>query len=186
MRIISGNFKGKKFFLPEDKNTRPLRDMVKESIFNLLQHSKKIHLNIENSVILDLFSGSGSFGIECISRRAKKVFFVENYSKAFKILKKNVANFNIIDQCFVLNEDCFKINLYEKYLTKKLDIIFMDPPYKEKKINSLIDEIQDKKFLNKNGIIIIHRNKKDDIKISNKLNILDQRTYGKSKIIIGN
>ena len=63
---------GKKLFLPDDKLTRPLKDLVKESIFNLIQHSKKINLTVENSLILDLFSGSGSFGIECISRGAKK------------------------------------------------------------------------------------------------------------------
>ena len=93
MRIISGNFKGKRFFLPEDNNTRPLRDMVKESIFNLLLHSNKININLKNSVILDLFSGSGSFGIECISRQARKVFFIENYSKALEILKKKYYKF---------------------------------------------------------------------------------------------
>ena len=90
MRIISGNFRGKKLFLPDDKLTRPLKDLVKESIFNLIQHSKKINLTVENSLILDLFSGSGSFGIECISRGAKKVIFFENYSEALKILEKNL------------------------------------------------------------------------------------------------
>ena len=75
MRIISGNFKGKKLFLPNDKLTRPLKDVVKESIFNLILHSNKFNLFIENSLILDLFSGTGSFGIECISRKAKKVIF---------------------------------------------------------------------------------------------------------------
>ena len=69
MRIISGRFKGKKLLLPKDKNTRPLKDLVKESIFNLLEHSKKMNINLKNSTILDLFSGSGSFGIECLSRR---------------------------------------------------------------------------------------------------------------------
>ena len=75
MRIISGNFKGKKLFLPKDKNTRPLKDIVKESIFNLINHSSKINLNIENSLVLDLFSGTGSFGIECLSRGSKNVIF---------------------------------------------------------------------------------------------------------------
>ena len=78
MRIISGNFKGKKIFLPKDKKTRPLRDLVKESIFNLIEHSKKFSFSINNSKILDLFSGTGSFGLECISRGAQKVFFIEN------------------------------------------------------------------------------------------------------------
>ena len=75
MRIISGMFKGRKLFLPIDKNTRPLKDLVKESIFNLIKHSNKINININNASVLDLFSGSGSFGIECLSRKAKQVFF---------------------------------------------------------------------------------------------------------------
>ena len=83
MRVIGGTFKGKKLFLPNDKNTRPLKDLVKESIFNLIQHSKKINIEIKNSMILDLFSGSGSFGIECLSRGAKKVIFLENYMEYF-------------------------------------------------------------------------------------------------------
>ena len=88
MRIISGKFKGKKLFLPSDKNTRPLKDMVKESIFNLLEHSNKFDLRLSNSSVLDLFSGCGSFGIECISRGSKNVYFFENYLKALEILKK--------------------------------------------------------------------------------------------------
>ena len=90
MRIINGNFKGKKLFLPKDKNTRPLKDIVKESIFNLIQHSKKINLEIENSLVLDLFSGTGSFGIECISRGSKRVIFYENYDKAINLKKDYV------------------------------------------------------------------------------------------------
>ena len=75
MRIISGKFKGKRISLPRDKSTRPLRDLVKESIFNVIKHSNKILIGIEKSNILDLFSGSGSFGLEAISRGAKKCLF---------------------------------------------------------------------------------------------------------------
>ena len=75
------------------KITRPLKDVVKESIFNLIQHSNKININIKNSQILDLFSGSGSFGIECLSREAKKVTFIENYPEAIKILEKKFEFF---------------------------------------------------------------------------------------------
>ena len=80
MRIISGNFKGKKLFIPEDENTRPLKDNVKESIFNILEHSKLISYSLNNSKILDLFSGVGSFGLECISRKSSHVTFFENYN----------------------------------------------------------------------------------------------------------
>ena len=93
MRIISGILKGKKLTVPSDKMTRPLRDIVKESIFNLIEHSKKINFNINNAHVLDLFSGIGSFGIECISRGAGNVDFVENYSLAQNILKKKYFKF---------------------------------------------------------------------------------------------
>ena len=78
MRIISGIFKGKKILEPLDIETRPLKDLTKESIFNIIKHSKKFKVNLEGATILDLFSGVGSFGIECLSRKAKMVFFVEN------------------------------------------------------------------------------------------------------------
>ena len=88
MRIISGNFRGKKIIEPKDKQTRPLKDLTKESIFNIMIHSNKFQINIEDSNILDLFSGVGSFGIECLSRNAKYVTFVEKYNGVLNILKK--------------------------------------------------------------------------------------------------
>ena len=99
MRIISGRFKGKKLLLPKDRNTRPLKDLVKESIFNLLEHSKKMNINLKGSTILDLFSGSGSFGIECLSRESKYVCFFENlpnskeHLRFSNIFKKNCRVF---------------------------------------------------------------------------------------------
>ena len=75
MRIIGGNFKGKKILKPYDKSTRPLKDIVRESIFNIIEHSKNEYVDLEGARILDLFSGTGSFGIECISRGAAEVIF---------------------------------------------------------------------------------------------------------------
>ena len=98
MRIISGKFKGKKLNQPIDNNTRPLKDITKESIFNLITHSKYISLDFEKSNILDLFSGSGSFGLECLSRNAKHVTFVENYKPAVNVLKKKCWRIKINKQ----------------------------------------------------------------------------------------
>ena len=186
MRIIGGKNKGKKIFLPVDKNTRPLRDMVKESIFNLIEHSNKFNISISNSVVLDLFSGSGSFGLECLSRGAKFITFVENYVHALGILKKNISMMNAMPFSEIIENNCFELINEEKISSKTFDIIFLDPPYKYKNINFLIEQIIEKKILKKTGIILIHRHKKDDIEITSKLNILDSRKYGISKIIIGN
>ena len=185
MRIISGKFKGKKLFLPKDKNTRPLKDLVKESIFNLLEHSAQIRKKIESASVLDLFSGSGSFGLECISRGSQEVYFFENYSVAIKILKKNVQLLSQINNYKIFEQDCFDYFDSKNILDKRFDIIFMDPPYKESKINRLIENIIEKKILNKKGIIIIHRHKKDKLKITEKIKILDIRNYGISKVYFG-
>ena len=185
MRIIGGKFKNKKIFLPTNKLTRPLKDIVRESIFNIIEHSNLIERKILNSSILDLYSGSGSFGLECLSRGASKVLFCENYLPAFEVLKKNIVYLDLNNQIELSNEKVLKFIERLKNNETKYDIIFMDPPYKEKKVNFLIDEILERKILKKNGVMIIHRHKKDDVVISRKLKILEERNYGISKIIIG-
>tara|TARA_E500000178_G_scaffold350512_1_gene409636 strand:- start:894 stop:1454 length:561 start_codon:yes stop_codon:yes gene_type:complete len=182
MRIISGKLKGKKLFLPKDKNTRPLKDLVKVSIFNLLDHSKKINKKLENSSILDLFSGSGSFGLECLSRGSKIVYFFENYIEAIRILEKNLSLFKNEKNFKLFKNDCFEFFNSNHKLNKKFDIVFLDPPYKETRINELIEKIIENKILNTDGVIIIHRHKKDKIEITNKIQIFDVRSYGLSKV----
>ena len=186
MRIISGRFKGKKLLLPKDKNTRPLKDLVKESIFNLLEHSKKMNINLKNSTILDLFSGSGSFGIECLSRESGCVYFFENYFEAIQVLEKNLLIFKNEKKFQIFKDDCFRYFNSNRKIDKNFDIIFIDPPYKEIKINILIEKIINRKLLKKDGILIIHRHKKDKIAITEKINILDTRTYGVSKVYFAN
>ena len=112
MRIISGSNKGKKLIMPNDKITRPLKDMAKESIFNILTHSKYINFNIKDTTVLDLFSGIGSFGLECISRGSKFVFFLENYPPVLEILKINISNLRYENNSKVIDIDAFKIDNY--------------------------------------------------------------------------
>ncbi len=185
MRIISGNFKGKKILLPKDKLTRPLKDLTKESIFNILKHSKLLNVELENSNILDLFSGVGSFGLECLSRGAKNVTFLESYKEVLNILKKNIDNLNQQNQTKVIEKDIFSENTL-KLLNDKFDIIFMDPPYKEKKLSFLLNAIAKLELLNTDGIIIIHRHKKEEDDLPKKFNLILEKNYGISKIIFGN
>ena len=186
MRIIGGIYRGKKITLPEDKKTRPLKDIVKESIFNLIEHSNKFKIEIKNSLVLDLFAGSGSFGLECISRGAKKVVFIENYSKILNILKRNINSINATKNTNIIEKNCFDYLLENNQFQKKFNLIFLDPPYKEERINVLIDKIKENGFLKDDGIIIVHRHKKNNLIISKKIDILDERIYGISKITIAN
>ena len=185
MRIISGKYKNKKIFLPTDKLTRPLKDVVRESIFNIIEHSNIIKNKILSSTVLDLYSGSGSFGIECLSRGASKVFFCESYSPAFKILKKNLIQLDCLNKSELFNMTVtnFINQSINSYL--KFDLIFLDPPYKEEKINILFELIFKNKILNKDGVLILHRNKKTIDEFPKKFKILSQRVYGLSKIYFG-
>ena len=183
MRIISGDLKGSKLYLPKNKDTRPLKDLVKESIFNLLIHSKEISLELKESIILDLFSGSGSFGLECISRGADHVTFFENYSAALSVLNKNINKLNCSSKIMICEKDIFSIELKN---LKKFDLIFIDPPFKNEKISELILKIKNSNILNKNGLIVLHRQVNNKDKFSDNFHIYKEKIYGKSKIFIGN
>ena len=184
MRIISGNYKGKKILLPKDKLTRPLKDLTKESIFNIIKHSKLLDVNIENSNILDLFSGVGSFGLECLSRGAENVTFIENYKEVLIVLKKNLESLKKQNFSHILEKDIFAKNTLEA-LNNKFDIIFMDPPYKEKKLVDLLNTIIELQLLKDNGVIIIHRHRKEEDKFPKEFNLIMKKNYGISKIIFG-
>ena len=184
MRIISGEIKGKKILESKDKLTRPLKDLVKESIFNIIEHSNFFNVNIKNSSILDLFSGVGSFGLECLSRGAASVDFYENYSGTLGILEKNIKNLKYVKKTAVIKKDIFLNNMLS-LINKKFEIIFIDPPF-QKKILVLLELIQKSDLLEENGIIIIHRHKKETEKFPKDLNILQTKYYGNSKIIFAN
>ena len=181
MRIIGGQLKGKKIQSPDDKTTRPLKDLVKESIFNILNHSNKFSLVLKNSNILDLFSGVGSFGLEAISRGSNFVIFIENYSKVVKILKKNIFNLDLKDKCKIVENDIFNINDLHRY-KNQFDLIFIDPPFKEKKIFLIFEKIYKSRILKKEGIIILHRHCKEIDLFPENINILEKKKYGNSKI----
>ena len=182
MRIISGTFRGKKILEPKDIKTRPLKDLTKESIFNILNHSNKFKINLEDSNILDLFSGVGSFGIECLSRGVKSVIFIENYNGVLPVLKKNLQNLKAIENYKIIEKDINNGKIFET-LDKKFDIVFMDPPYKDKNLNLLLENLENIKILNKNGIVVIHRHKNQQDIISKNFKVIEEKKYGLSKII---
>ena len=181
MRIISGKFKGKKLVLPDSKKTRPLRDFVKENIFNLITHSKDIKFNFNKSKICDLFSGSGSFGLECLSRGSESVIFVEQKKDIIKVLKRNISKMEATINYEVIENDVIS------FLSSKtsggsggLDLIFIDPPYQFKK-NKEIFNLISKNF--KNVFLIFHTHIKNDLNIPLNFKTLIEKKYGISRIV---
>ena len=184
MRIISGKFKGKKLLEPKDKETRPLKNLTKESIFNIINHSNKFSIDIKKSCVLDLFSGVGSFGIECLSQGATHVTFIEKYKEVLPILKNNLNNLKSKINYKIIESDI--LNKFEfKSLKLRYDIIFLDPPYKERTLENILNTIIKNKILKNNGIIIIHRHKKEIDAFPKNFHLIDEKKYGISKIIFG-
>ena len=181
MRIISGSLKGKKLLEPKDDKTRPLKDLTKESIFNIINHSNKFKINIIDADILDLFAGVGSFGIECLSRGARNVTFVEYYKKVLIVLKKNLNNLKFKTNFKIIEKNLYDTNIFSNF-ENKFDIIFLDPPYKDKNFEKILEKIDDKKILKNEGIIILHRHKNEKYLVHSNIKILEEKNYGISNI----
>ena len=183
MRIIGGKLKGKSIAFVKSNITRPLKDSVKESIFNVIAHSNFLNTKVEKSNILDLYSGIGSFGLESLSRGAHSVTFVEKDLVATKILKNNLITLSVEKNADVVID---KIeNFLKRILLQKYDLIFLDPPFAEDTFLKELKLIKDKKIYKKNHTIVIHRERKNNEDFKDILNPLVIKNYGRSKIIFG-
>ena len=183
MRVISGTARGTKLNSIDEMSTRPTLDRVKESLFNILQP------RIDDSVVLDLFAGSGAIGIEFLSRGCRTAYLCDNSNKAVNMIHQNLEKTRLGKNAIVLNKD-YKNCLQE--LAKRgiaFDIIFIDPPYKDDIAVSSVDLILSSKLLKKEGIIIIETDEKDR-EIENLKNldieVYDIRKYGRANLIFLN
>jgi len=183
MRVIGGKLKGKSINFLKSKKTRPLKDSVRENIFNILMHSNLIKVKVDNANILDLYSGIGSFGIECVSRGARKITFVEKDSETSNILVKNLEKLSLEKQTIVFNDKIS--NFLKMKKIEKFEIIFLDPPFANSAYLHELKLIKQNKNYKKNHIIIIHRERKSFENFGNILNPIMIKQYGRSKIIFG-
>ena len=180
MRVISGSARGKKLHSLEGLETRPTLDRVKEAVFNIIQ------FDLKNKIVLDLFSGSGALAIEALSRGAKESVLCDKSKDAVQIINKNLQETKLEDKATVINKDYLEaLNDLNKE-NKKFDIIFLDPPYKSNYIRESIKSIFEMNLLNNDGIIIIEtddKNKIDEIKKLENIEVYDERKYGIALII---
>ncbi len=183
MRVISGTARGTKLNSIEELSTRPTLDRVKESLFNIINE------RIQDSTILDLFAGSGSIGIEFLSRGCKKAYLCDKSNKAINMIYQNLEKTRLKENAIVLNMDYKKC--LQELSSKKMsfDIIYIDPPYKEDIAVNSVEMILSLKLLEKEGIIIIETDEKDrEVNNLKKLDIeiYDCRKYGRANLIFLN
>ena len=159
MRIISGKARGTKLYTLDGTATRPTLDRVKESLFNIIQN------DIEDSTVLDLFSGSGAIGLEFLSRGAKRAVLCDSSKDAIKIIKQNVQKTHFEEKVEVYNMEFTK--LVERLQNQKFDIIYIDPPYATDFIKISLEKIIEYELVNENTKIIVETD--DETRILNQI-----------------
>lgn len=174
MKVISGKYKGRKIEGFDIEGTRPTMARVKESLFATIQNY------VKESVVLDLFSGSGNLGIEALSEGASYAYLVDKNIKCIKTINKNINNMGI-ENVKVLNMD-YKLAL--KQINKKLDLIFLDPPYKTSLIEDSLKLIDEYDLLSDDGLIVCESDDVDKIIYSNKYTAIKEKRYGDKYIVL--
>lgn len=178
MRVISGIFRSRKILGYDVLGIRPTMDKVKESTFAMISSY------INNSVVLDLFAGTGALGIEALSNGASSVYFVDNSKVSINVIKNNINNLDISDKINIINDDY--VNALKRFNNDniKFDIIFIDPPYGIINIKTVIKKIIDNNILSDKGILVCEYESEDLNDIYETLEMIKFKKYGKTYIRI--
>ena len=161
LRVISGSARNLKLVTPEGLSTRPTTDRIKETLFNILQ------FDMAGSVVIDFFAGSGSIGIECLSRGAKKAYFVDNSREANTCIVENIKHTHFEDKSVVFMQDAIRASA--QIHESRVDMIFMDPPYEKGLEAELLSVLKDKEYVTEDTLFIIEADIKTDFSFAEDL-----------------
>lgn len=150
LRIIAGEFKGRYIKAPDTDTTRPMTDRVRETVFNILNNI----IDFDGVIALDLFSGSGAIGIECISRGAEFACFVEKNRNVKNNLDNNIFSLGIENRTYVYNMDVIR---FLETIERKFDVIIADPPFFDFSIHRGVKLVMERELLNDGGIMVVER-----------------------------
>ena len=179
MRIISGKFKGRRLIRPDDKITRPTMDRTREAIFNILQHCPSF--SFQGSVVLDVFAGSGAYGLESLSRGASHVYFIEKHPIVFKVLEENCRSLNCLDVVDTLRIDALKTGKS----SRGMDLIFIDPPYHQNLIAPCLHHLDAMGWIKPTTLIVVETDKDESISFTEEnFSVLLDRSYGRNHIFL--
>jgi len=159
MRIIAGKYKGRTIKFPNSKLVRPTTDKNKESIFNYLVHS----IDFDGIKVCDIYAGSGSLGLEALSRGADVVHFVEKDFHVSKMLQENISFLEAEDSCKIYRMDAVRFSKMAEH--ERYDLILADPPFFKDEIHFVVKNILEKNFLIEDGLLLVERSvqtKKED------------------------
>jgi len=178
MRIISGINKGKKLYAPEGAQVRPTGDKIKEAVFNIIGPID------EEAVVLELFAGSGSIGIEFLARGAKHCTFIDVSRKSLNYVKKNLDLCNFNNKAKIIMSDYEKAIINLSQNNEKFDYIFADPPYALNLSNNIINKVFEFDIIKSGGLLIIETDKSEKVIDNKDTNMIKykEKIYGRTRI----
>ncbi|RPI06282.1 MAG: 16S rRNA (guanine(966)-N(2))-methyltransferase RsmD [Ignavibacteriae bacterium] len=177
MRIIAGEFRGRSIESVRDLSVRPTTDRAKQTIFDILTN----RIEFDGLEVLDLFAGSGSLGLESISRGVKNVTFIDKARKSLDVLEKNVAALGCEPQCSVYQADVF---WYLKNIHRPYDLVFTDPPYKLENIGLLPNAIYDSGVLHNGTYVVMEHSRESVIDLDERKYEILRKPFGQTTVLI--
>jgi 16S rRNA (guanine966-N2)-methyltransferase len=173
LRVIAGEFKGRRLLVPKDDFCRPTLDRVKESIFNVVGG------DIEGREVLDLFCGTGSLGIEALSRGAKNAVFVDSNRKAIELAQKNISMLDLDKRSNFILSDILRFDWLR--VGKGFGLVLADPPYELMVGDKLIEQLVGKEILAGGGLLIFERSRQEAVK-AEPLKLLKSLKFGQTEV----
>jgi 16S rRNA (guanine966-N2)-methyltransferase len=179
MRIIGGKFRGRKIEQPESEAVRPTKDRTREAVFNIIAEL------VPDADVLDLFAGSGAYGLEALSRGARKAVFIEKEREAASAIKRNISSLGVGERAKVITGDVFKAIKELKEEKEAFELVFIDPPYSKGEAKKTLIKVNHYDILKHSGLVIIeHRTGESLPDSEGDVSILKRKTYGNTSISI--
>lgn len=176
MRIVAGINKGKRILYPDGEKTRPTRDKVRESVFNILEHASWSN-GLKGTRVIDVFAGTGALGLEALSRGAEEAIFVEQDRFALNCCEKNIQNLSVDDQSKIIKKDALILPQRSECFERR-NLIFLDPPYKKDFGNKALAQLINGDWVAEEASIVFEMAKSYPEQISSEFEVVDERIYG--------
>jgi len=182
MRIVAGEFRGRKIAVPDTPETRPTMDKTRQAIFNILRSASWALKSdgtpiLYGARVLDVFAGSGAMGFEALSQGAQNAMFVESGRLAAESIRANIKTMKLEARTALVSKDAFKLPPSGVVF----DLVFLDPPYQEGLLSQALQELQEKNYIGPETLLVLEMQKKQDA--PGGINALDTRQYGVSKVV---
>jgi 16S rRNA (guanine966-N2)-methyltransferase len=175
MKIIGGKFKGRVIEAPRGLLSRPPLAIIRESVFNIMGQ------DAEGKTVLDLFAGSGSMGIEALSRGASRVRFVDASARSVKMIRRNAESLGVTDSCVIVKDDA--AGFVQAWDGEGFDLIFVDPPFLSGKATPVLSAMQVSSAVSRETVVVVRLHRRETLEVPAGFRVFKERRFGENLVL---